>query len=87
MNVPLAGGGTREERIQVVEQKLESIKGRIEGAILSPDTAGGTMDVAHTASIVVDGKTEGGGTNPMRGTWKLTRRKYLKSARRSIMIK
>ena len=74
-SIPLEGGGTKQETHTVVEQKLDRIRGRIEGSIVSPDAASGNVSVTDDSSIVVNGKTEGGGSTNLSGTWRLVRTK------------
>jgi len=73
MNVPLASGGSREERIEVVEVKLDHPRGELTGAVDGSTDARGTIEGTWTQGITVDGKAAGSGGHALRGTWRLRR--------------
>ena len=69
LNVPLASGGSREERVEVVEVKLDHPTGQLAGAVDGATDARGTLDGAWLQGISVDGKDKGSGSHALRGTF------------------
>jgi len=70
-----SGKGTETKRVEVQEIRRAGVRVRLRGSIDGPDAARGNIEIAATSEILVDGVSQGAGTDELRGTWRLNRRR------------